>query len=403
MTQLTKEGRDGYPVMDSERTTSSRRGLLAALGAGTTAALAGCSALGSKLPIDSPGDDTATDEPTDTETETPVRSPDAVPTYPYEETGVEALAAEPDPLADNPVFSRYDLREEGAQFVADPFLFVTEEDEWHMFFEMVVDKGVIVHATSPDRGVSWDYQGTVLEQSWHLSFPYVFKWDGEYYMTTEEGHDAAKPRLYRAESFPDQWTEETILYDPDDRDHGINDHVLFRWDGRWWNLAGAPGNHTTYVYHADSLTGDWQPHANNPVVTDRKRAARPGGRPIVRDDHVLVYFQDCVEFYGDSVRAYRVTDLSPDSYADEEVSESPVISGTAPSSDEATREWNSLRMHQYDAWYLGEGEGWRVAVDGDGTGSTGWSVGIYHVPEGGGGAGSATETDSATATDTPTS
>ena len=367
--------------MERERTTS-RRALLATVGAGTVA-LAGCSALGSS-PLSSDGDGNESDGGTPSETGTPTPEPGqaAIPTYPYRETGVDPLAAEPDPAADNPTFTYADLPESKAQFAADPFMFVTEDDEWHMFFELMLEKGVIAHATSPDRGATWEYDDIVLDRQWHLSFPYVFKWDGEIYMTTEEGHADAKARLYRAESFPTEWTEETVLFDPQEHGHGMTDNVLFRWNDRWWSVAGAPGNEDTYVYHSDSLLGEWTPHENNPVVTGRKTAARPGGRPIVRDDHVLLFFQDCEAFYGEKVRAYRLTDLSTSTYQDTEVEASPVVDGTAPTPEEASRSWNSVRMHQFDAWYLGEGKGGRVAVDGDGTGPATWSIGIYHVPEG---------------------
>lgn len=358
-----------------------RRAVLGSLAAGAAGA-AGCTRLGL-------GDDTDRGQETSTggteqtgtprPTETPERSPtpegQSIPTYPYQEAGVPPLDAKPDPETLNPVLTASHVTDVEAEFVADPFLFV-EDGEWHMFFEVLADRGVIAHATSDDRGKTWNYDRIVLRRPYHVSFPLVFKWRGEYYMTTEEGRSSPKARLYRATSFPTEWEHAVDLYDPAQWGHTITDHALFRWGDRWWSLAGVDNEHT-YAYYSDELTaGSWTPHENNPVVESRPEASRPGGRPLVDNDRVLVFYQDSTEYYGKNVRAFEVTTLSPSSYDDSELPSSPVIE-----SAEESGQWNAHRMHHYDPWYLGDGEGWRVVVDGDGYGNHGWAIGIYRVPE----------------------
>lgn len=355
-----------------------RRTLLGGLAAGL-AGTAGCTELVSALQGESSPTPTSNDETdtTPTATERPATAwGETIPTYPYRETSVPPLDAKPDPEVLNPVLTTAQVTDADARFVADPFLFV-EDGEWHMFFEaMVRDRGgVIAHATSPDEGITWSYDQIVLQRPYHLSFPLVFKWKGEYYMTTEERNSNQKARLYRASSFPTEWVHEGILYDASQYGHGVSDHVLFQWNDRWWSLTG-DGNTHAYAYYSDSLSpGGWKPHENNPIINDRPKAARPGGRPIVREDGITMFYQDSKPFYGESVRAYRITDLSPTTYKDRELSPSPVIDGTGK--DEA---WNGHRMHHYDPWHLGDGRGWRVAVDGDGFGDDSWNIGIYRVP-----------------------
>ena len=362
--------------MDGSQRGVRRRALLGGLATGV-AAIAGCSSKALSPDDDQTPTDDGTATPTGTATASPEPEGATIPTYPYGETGVEPLDPKPDPDALNPVLKPGHVTDAQANFVADPFLFVTEDDDWHMFFEVATDNGgLISHATSDDRGVTWSYDQVVLQRPYHLSFPYVFEWNGEFYMTTEEGRQNAKPRLYKATEFPTEWTHVTDLYDPTEYDHGITDHVLFRWNDRWWDVVGVD-NTDVHVYHSEELTGEWKPHANNPVVEDREEAARPGGRPIVRDDSILMFYQDNVEFYGEKLRAYRIDELTTESYSDSEVPESPVLDG----SGEDGRNWNSVRMHHYDPWYLGEGEGWRCAVDGNGTGEESWAIGIYRVPE----------------------
>lgn len=52
----------------------------------------------------------------------------------------------------------------------------------YLFFETKTSttmKGDIGVAESSDQGVTWKYMGIALEEEWHLSYPYVFEYDGE--------------------------------------------------------------------------------------------------------------------------------------------------------------------------------------------------------------------------------
>lgn len=296
------------------------------------------------------------------------RAAAAVPPYP----------PRPDPAADNPVLTADDVTDADAAFVADPFIFVTRDGDWHMFFEVLAEYGVVGHATSDD-GVAWEYDRIVLDLESHTSFPYVFEYEGHRYLLCQRDGASTEVRLYRASAFPTEWELVTTLFDAETFGNRIGDNPVFCRDGRWW-MFGYGYDGRLDAYYADELTGTWRPHGGNPVVSDRIEASRPAGRPVVREDDVVVFFQNVEDLYGEKVRAYRVTELTPDSYADEECDESPVLDGTAADQEDADEAWNSLRMHHYDPWYLGEGEGWRAAVDGtpaDGE----WSIGIYHVPE----------------------
>lgn len=104
------------------------------------------------------------------------------------------------------VITHADITDVPAGFVADPFM-LNVNGTWHMFFEILSlldHKGKIGWATSSD-GLHWDYQRLVIDEPFHLSYPYVFEWQGEYYMVPESW-EANGIRLYRADRFPDRWT-----------------------------------------------------------------------------------------------------------------------------------------------------------------------------------------------------
>ncbi|WP_255170599.1 glucosamine inositolphosphorylceramide transferase family protein [Natrononativus amylolyticus] len=305
----------------------------------------------------------------------------AVPSYPYPETPDEPLALEPAGGCVNPVLTAADVTDYGAvDYVADPFLYVTGAEEWHMFFEVfnreATPDAAIGHATSPDGGLHWEYDGIVLKTDEHLSFPYVFAWNGTHYMVPEAGGpDGTTVTLYEAVEFPRRWRP---VATPVSSDHGTDDTVVFRWEDRWWAIVGdSVYANRLHVYHSDSLVADdWTPHAGNPVVTDRPAATRPAGRPIVREDRILVFYQDCTDRYGGAVRAFEITDLSPTTYVDRPRLEAPLLAGTGDRFG-----WNSGAMHHVDPWYTGEG--WRCAVDGNvGFGRSvlsdqHWAIGMY--------------------------
>lgn len=281
------------------------------------------------------------------------------------------------PVANCPVLTSADVTDFGAvDFVADPFLF-PGTDCWYLFFEVFNSDrdpdAAIGVATSAD-GYQWQYEGIALHTQKHLSFPYLFEWEGERYMLPETGGEGdTMVELYKASSFPTDWHRCAV---PVSGTHDTDDAVIFRWDGRWWLAVGDATVSGTHLYYSTSIERDmWNPHPHNPVVTDRPTSYRPAGRPIVTSDRIILFYQDCANKYGDHVRAYEITRLDPTGFADQELASSPVLKGT-----ETRIGWNSGRMHHIDPWYI-DGR-WLCAVDGNVTNNelftnNHWSIGIY--------------------------
>jgi hypothetical protein len=289
-----------------------------------------------------------------------------LPLSPYDPPGIS-----------NPVLTAHDVRgSDLATFVADPLLLPGRQC-LHLFFEVYYQRrrarGVIGHAKSDDGGATWTDAQIVLSEDHHLSFPFVFEDGGERYMLPEKvfpsGREAVQ--LYRAVDFPTEWELEETLLRPT---HNADDTVVFRHDGRWWMVCGDKRIDGLHVYYADSLTGEWKPHAGNPVVSNRATASTPAGRPIIRDDTVISFYQDCEGRYGKQVRAYRLEELTPDSYVETECPESPVLEGNGAVG------WRGI-MHHIDARYV-DGD-WICAVDGNIKfgyrlfGQRHWSIGIF--------------------------
>ncbi|NEU58099.1 hypothetical protein [Halorussus sp. MSC15.2] len=202
------------------------------------------------------------------------------------------------------------------EFVADPFPAAIDGDTF-VFFEKYSyedDSGNISYLNydDPDPTV-----GTALDRPYHLSYPYLFRHEGDLYATPEM-HEANEIALYRVES-PDEWERERTLI-PDVA--GV-DPTPVRHDGRWWLFFTKRDdmvNTNLYLWHAPELTGPWRPHANNPVKTD-VRAARPAGTPWVTDGDLYRPTQDCAEWYGHRIVVNRVTELTPTAFSEEAVAD----------------------------------------------------------------------------------
>jgi len=91
-----------------------------------------------------------------------------------------------EPVKAGSVLTKDSITDVSAAFVADPFM-LQHNGLWHMFFEVMNAQrrcGEIGLATSSDA-LSWTYKQIVLSEPFHLSYPYVFAWQGEYFMVPE--------------------------------------------------------------------------------------------------------------------------------------------------------------------------------------------------------------------------
>lgn len=267
-------------------------------------------------------------------------------------TGTSPFELLPDAAIENPVLTARDVTDVPASFVADPFM-VHCDNQWYMFFEVMnaaSGHGDIGLAVSQD-GRKWDYKQIVLDESFHLSYPNVFNWNGDWYMVPET-RLAYAVRLYKAKVFPQEW-----VYVQDLVTGNYLDPSIFHDQGRWWMFA-AERCDVLHLFHAESLTGPWIRHPRSPVVTLDGNIARPGGPVIKCNGRLYRYTQDCDPGYGNQVRAFEITKLTPEVYEEQPVPQNPVVQATGQG-------WNGEQMHHVDPHYV-EGVGWIAAVDGYG-------------------------------------
>ncbi len=122
----------------------------------------------------------------------------------------------------------------------------------------------------------------VLEEPWHLSYPFLIEDGGDLWMIPEStGHrDVALCKCVR---FPDKWERHaTLLSGPELADVTITQHNGLNYMfGASRDRTGGYSD-TLSIFYSGSLFGPWLPHENNPVLMDRA-STRPAGN-FVRID-----------------------------------------------------------------------------------------------------------------------
>lgn len=254
----------------------------------------------------------------------------------------------------SPVLTASDVSDVPAMFVADPFM-VEDAGVWFMFVEVFNKKtgqGDIGLATSGDGGVAWTYQRIVLDEPFHLSYPSVFRWNGEWFMVPET-QQAGEVRIYRASVFPTTWQYEATLLEGDQ----LADPTVFRHEGWWWMFVGRSHTHDRLrLFMSDNLLGGWTEHVDSPVVDSDANIARPGGPVLWHQGALYRLGQDCSPKYGNQLRAFRITTLTPTAYAEDPASASIVLTA-------GDGGWNANGMHHSDPHLIQDGR-WIAAVDG---------------------------------------
>lgn len=248
-----------------------------------------------------------------------------------------------------PTLQASDVTDVNAEFIADPFI-TSDGSDFYMFFEVLdksSNKGVIGLAKSKD-GKEWLYDKVILEEEYHLSYPYVFKYNDEFYMIPEScGANAVF--LYKTKNFPYEWEKECKLIDGK-----FVDSSIFQFKDRWWMFASKSGK--LHLFLSDDLKKGWTEHPKSPLISNNYNITRAGGMVVVDKDNIYRYAQDGKPNYGNAIRMVKIKKLTETEY--EEDQENLILKGTDRNFD-----WRKDGMHTIDQLKVKENQ-WLVVVDG---------------------------------------
>jgi hypothetical protein len=209
------------------------------------------------------------------------------------------------------------------RFWADPFV-IERDNKFYIFVEEFVynrNKGHI-SVISVDINGNYSKPTKVLEKSYHLSYPFLFKEGSDLYMIPETKQNKTID-LYKCVEFPFKWTFETTLIKEIE---AVDSTIIYR-DNKYWlftNIAankGASNFDELYVFSSKTLDyGSWEPHPKNPVVSDVKQA-RPAGGFFEYQNNLYRPSQNNTIRYGYGMKINKVVELNELNYEEIPVNE----------------------------------------------------------------------------------
>ena len=188
------------------------------------------------------------------------------------------------------------LGKEG-HYIADPF-FIKEKDTFYLFVELKGEREAdIALFTSPD-GLDYKYKGIVLDESFHLSFPQVFRHKNEFYMLPETSQ-TENVILYKASNFPYSWKKTDTLI----KNRKLKDPAILLSEGL--NLIVSVDDHMQqFMFTADSLNGTWKEAENYNGSLGNE--TRPGGRFFELNGNYYLPVQDRKYGYGSAISIFKI-------------------------------------------------------------------------------------------------
>ena len=206
-------------------------------------------------------------------------------------------------------------------FQADSFLFVKDE-ELFLFYELQHwdDPGCIAMIKTKDLK-TWTKPQIVLQQPFHLSFPYVFKDNGTVYMIPES-QESDSIRLYKANDNLTTFTYVRTLLQQERKEgihYNYNDSHIYYQEGKYYLFTSYQKNWMYYqeLYMTDDLLkGSFKLHPSSPICVSNEYG-RNGGSLIQYGDKLLRVTQDCHENYGDNISLMEITHMDEQNYQEQ--------------------------------------------------------------------------------------
>ena len=208
------------------------------------------------------------------------------------------------------------------RYLADPFVF-HHKDKNYIFVEDLLckdNKGRI--SVIKINGDKYEFIGGVLEEDFHLSFPFIFRDKDEIYMIPESCKNF-DIRLYKCLEFPNKWKLEQVLMS----NVSAADTMLIKQQNTWFMLtnicSAGYGDHNSelHIFHSEDLkSNSWKPIlSGNPVIFDPLKA-RNGGLLFQNETIYRVNQVHEKSNYGKYFNVNEVVKISKNEYVEKEIS-----------------------------------------------------------------------------------
>jgi hypothetical protein len=219
-------------------------------------------------------------------------------------------------------------------FLADPFVITEGNHDFCFVEDYDYEAGKACIAVYELKDKISERVGVAIAEPFHLSYPYMFKYESKLYMCPETSTHM-DIRLYECSEFPLKWKLSQILMD----NVSAYDSMIFEKGGMWWlftniNPVGVSNCCLELsIFYADNpLSKKWTPHPQNPVVIGASKA-RNGGFLADETSIYRVSQKQGFDMYGKGLSINKICLLNQNEYVENELCSVepnffPNISGT---------------------------------------------------------------------------
>ena len=164
-------------------------------------------------------------------------------------------------------------------YLADPFLY-KHNNKYYCFLEEYSYLKKRGHVSVYEiNNNAYQRLGVCLKESFHLSFPYIFNFDGKIFMCPESSRNK-EIRIYESIEFPLTWNLKKIIM----KNVSASDSLIFEYKNKWWLLTNLDNSDLNdhcselNIFYSKNgpITDNWIKHDNNPIFIDSLKA-RNGG------------------------------------------------------------------------------------------------------------------------------
>ena len=202
------------------------------------------------------------------------------------------------------------------RFWADPHI-IARDDNYFIFIEEYIYRQSKGHISviRMDKEGNYEYLGKVLEKEYHLSYPFVFEFENNFYMIPEtESNNNIE--LYKCTDFPKKWEYYGEIM------NNINavDTTILNYNNKWWMFTGikenegASNSDELFLFYSDNpLSNKWKYHSKNPIISD-VRQARPAGRIFSFKNKIYRPSQNSSNYYGYGISINQIKKITEEEY-----------------------------------------------------------------------------------------
>jgi len=203
-------------------------------------------------------------------------------------------------------------------FFADPFVIKKQGRTICYVEDYSYKKGIgCISAIELLDGKNYKLLGPIIEEEFHMSFPYIFEYDDELYMVPETS-SVNSIRLYKCIEFPLKWEYQKDIM----TNIKAVDSIVFEHNKKWWLLNNTSGSLELMAYYSESpISENWTAHTQNPLSFDSLSSRNGGILDIGNSLPIRCRQKQGFNAYGTGLSLAKITELSPRTYNEEKISD----------------------------------------------------------------------------------